>query len=615
MQWNSTPTQESIFSFANNINTHEGGSPPLRLPLRADAARSTPTRASRACSRRRTTSLSGEDIREGLTAVISAKLADPQFEGQTKTKLGNPGMAGFVESVVNARPRRVPRGEPGRRQAHHHARPCDAARARDAARKARDLTRASPRWRTPRPARQARRLLGQGPRAGRALRRRGRLRRRLRPSRAATARRRPSCRCAARSSTSRRRASTRCSQNTEIQALITAIGTGVREEFDLENARYHKIILMTDADVDGAHIRTLVLTLLFREMPRADRARATSTSPSRRSTSSSRARNERYIEKESELEEILLRDKFERFEITDRARPARSSSPRRAGRRSPGCSSSTRAGRSRCAPSTGTTSSTFLEESLILDEGIADADALERAPARRRRRSASPGRPRSLDAATRRARRRAPSSARPASPGRTASRRALLRRRRSTAASCASTRQLVELAGTPPFTVDARRQRRDEALSFEELRAARAPSSPARASQLQRFKGLGEMNADQLAETTMDPGARTLAQVTMEDAVAGRPRLLDAHGRQGRAAARVHRGQRPPRRPTSTSDREGERRWPSSMLSGGNIEPRALEDEMRTAYLDYAMSRDRRARAARRPRRPQARPPPRALRR
>ncbi len=87
------------------------------------------------------------------------------------------------------------------------------------------------------------------------------------PSRAATATPRRCCRCAARSSTSRRAASTRCWPNTEIQALITAIGTGVRDEFNLENARYHKVILMSDADVDGAHIRTLILTLLFREMP------------------------------------------------------------------------------------------------------------------------------------------------------------------------------------------------------------------------------------------------------------------------------------------------------------------------------------------------------------
>ena len=106
-------------------------------------------------------------------------------------------------------------------------------------------------------------------------------------------------------------------QNTEIQALITAIGTGVRDEFDIENARYHKVILMTDADVDGAHIRTLVLTLLFREMQELIEAGYVyiAKPPLYKLKQGSR---ERYIEKESELEEILLVDKWEKIEVFDR---------------------------------------------------------------------------------------------------------------------------------------------------------------------------------------------------------------------------------------------------------------------------------------------------------
>ena len=144
-------------------------------------------------------------------------------------------------------------------------------------------------------------------------------------------------------------------QNVEIQALITAIGTGVRDEFNIENARYHKVILMTDADVDGAHIRTLVLTLLFREMKELIEEGYVyiAKPPLYKLKQGSR---ERYIEKDSELEEILLADKWEKIDDLRPLRQAVQAHRRRAGSASPGCSSSTKAGRSRCAASTGTTS-------------------------------------------------------------------------------------------------------------------------------------------------------------------------------------------------------------------------------------------------------------------
>ena len=144
--------------------------------------------------------------------------------------------------------------------------------------------------------------------------------------------------------------------NNEIQALITAIGTGIREEFDIEKARYHKVIVMCDADVDGAHIRTLVLTFLFREMPELIEAGYVylGKAPLYRIKNGTQ---EIYIEKESELEEVLLRDKLEKMEITRPRRRRSSSSPTRAGRSTAACSSSTRAGRRRCAPSTATTRS------------------------------------------------------------------------------------------------------------------------------------------------------------------------------------------------------------------------------------------------------------------
>ena len=176
MQWNSS-YQESIFSFANNINTHEGGS---HLSGFRSALTRTLNRYAREKGelKEKDENLSGEDVREGLTAVISAKLTDPQFEGQTKTKLGNPGMEGFVESVVNAEARGVPRGEPAGGAAQVIRKAVSAAQARAAARKARDLTRKSA-LENIRAAGQARRLLGPRPVAHRAVHRRGRLRRRL----------------------------------------------------------------------------------------------------------------------------------------------------------------------------------------------------------------------------------------------------------------------------------------------------------------------------------------------------------------------------------------------------------------------------------------------------
>src|SRR5207249_2141569 len=140
MQWNSS-YQESIFSFANNINTHEGGS---HLSGFRSALTRTLNKYARdnQLLREKDENLVGEDVREGLTAVISAKLRDPQFEGQTKTKLGNPGMQGFVESVVNARLGEFLEENP--KEAERVVRKAvDASRARAAARKARDTARKS----------------------------------------------------------------------------------------------------------------------------------------------------------------------------------------------------------------------------------------------------------------------------------------------------------------------------------------------------------------------------------------------------------------------------------------------------------------------------------------
>ena len=176
MQWNSS-YQESIFSFANNINTHEGGT--HLSGFRAALTRTLNAYArSKGLLKEKDDNLAGEDVREGLTAVISVKLHDPQFEGQTKTKLGNPPIRGLVEETVNRKLGEFFEENPGRRAADHQQGDRRRARARRGAQ--------GPRPDPPQvgageldPARQARRLHGQGPEPGRDLRGRGRLRRRL----------------------------------------------------------------------------------------------------------------------------------------------------------------------------------------------------------------------------------------------------------------------------------------------------------------------------------------------------------------------------------------------------------------------------------------------------
>ncbi|TMK97407.1 MAG: DNA gyrase subunit B, partial [Actinobacteria bacterium] len=262
MQWNSS-YQESIFSFANNINTHEGGS-------HMSGFRSALTRTLNKYARdkgllkEKDDNLSGEDVREGLTAIISAKLSDPQFEGQTKTKLGNPGMEGFVASVVNQKLGEFFEENPTEGNAVVR-KAVQAAQARMAARKARDLTRRkSALENSTLPGKLAdcsvrdpsltELFIVEGDSAGGSAKQgRDRNTQAVLPLRGKIL------------NVEKSRID-KVLQNQEIQNLITAIGTGVRDEFNLENARYHKIILMTDADVDGAHIRTLALTLLFREM-------------------------------------------------------------------------------------------------------------------------------------------------------------------------------------------------------------------------------------------------------------------------------------------------------------------------------------------------------------
>ena len=314
LQWNNS-YQENLLSFANNINTHEGGA-------HLSGFRSALTRTLNAYARQKgfikekEENLSGEDVREGLTAIISVKVQDPQFEGQTKTKLGNPPVEGFVQAAVNKGLAEFLEENPAEgNQIIKKA--VQAAQARAAARKARDLTRRKSALENStlpgkladcsvRDPALAELFVVEGDSAGGSAKQgRDRNTQAILPLRGKII------------NVEKNRID-KVLSNTEIQALITAIGTGIREEFELEKARYHKVIVMTDADVDGAHIRTLVLTFLFREMPELIEAGYVyiAKPPLYKVKTGSQ---EVYIEKESELEELLLRDKLERIQVFDRA--------------------------------------------------------------------------------------------------------------------------------------------------------------------------------------------------------------------------------------------------------------------------------------------------------
>jgi DNA gyrase subunit B len=511
MQWNGS-YQESVFSFANNINTHEGGA---HLSGFRSALTRTLNRYARekGLLKEKDENLSGEDVREGLTAVISAKLADPQFEGQTKTKLGNPGMEGFVATIVNSRLAEFLEENPA--EANQVIRKAvQASQARSAARKARDLTRrksALENTRLPgkladcsvKDPSLAEIFIVEGDSAGGSAKQgRDRNTQAVLPLRGKIL------------NVEKARID-KVLQNDAIQSLITAIGTGVRDEFDLERARYHKVILMTDADVDGAHIRTLVLTLLFREMQELIEAGYVyiAKPPLYKLK---QGRNERYVEKDSELEEILLYDKFDRFEVLDgEGRPFKLTEARwqrytRLRKQYEGWASALRAEH-------GHDTVRFLEESSILDEQAVTADDALAIM----RRSSQDG-----DVHTTQLVDEGPEEFRVKA---IETRTGLAQTHRIKRALFDSPEYktfikvhsaLVELAGTPPFTVKLG-DKSDEALSFEALRETvldvvrRQPGVG-----LNRFKGLGEMDAEQLRETTMDPETRTLAQVTMEDAAA-----------------------------------------------------------------------------------------------
>ncbi len=262
LQWNSG-FQDSVFTFANNINTHEGGA-------HLSGFRSALSRTINAYARQKgllkekEESLTGDDIREGLAAVISVKLQEPQFEGQTKTKLGNTEVKGLVESATNRYLAEFLEERPGEARAIVN-KALQAARARLAARTVREKIRKGylesstlpgklADCSSKDPARSELYIVEGDSAGGSAKQGRERNFQAILPLRGKIL-------------NVEKANMNKVLSNVEIQAMISAIGAGVGETFDLDQTRYNKIVIMTDADVDGSHIRTLVLTFLFRNMP------------------------------------------------------------------------------------------------------------------------------------------------------------------------------------------------------------------------------------------------------------------------------------------------------------------------------------------------------------
>ncbi len=507
MQWN-TSYQESIFSFANNINTREGGT-------HMQGFRSALTRTLNKYARdkgllkEKDENLEGEDVREGLAAVVSVKLQNPQFEGQTKGKLGNPPIAGLVEATVNAGLTEFLEENPtDARQIV--AKAIAASRARLAARKARELTRRKSALESMslpgkladcsiNDPESAELFIVEGDSAGGSAKQgRDRGYQAILPLRGKII-------------NSEKNRINKVLSNTEIQAIITAIGTSIGEEFDLEKLRYHRVIVMTDADVDGSHIRTLILTFLYRQMPELiARGHIYIAVPPLYKVKL--GQQEYYFEKDAQLEDLLARERIPQAVVTDRTGAEVKFTEARWARftkeiaQYEGYSA-------RLREDFGIPAVELMIQHRLVEHEIERPEDIARAIGEiapngyelsSLERGESAFRVRLVQTETGTSRNISVPDELLASPIYAHVRRAYAR--------------LSEIVGLPPFKVTVGKEV-EEAETYDALRT-KVLDAAKQGIQLSRFKGLGEMNAEQLWETTMDPSKRLLLRVDVEDAAA-----------------------------------------------------------------------------------------------
>jgi DNA gyrase subunit B len=507
MQWN-TSYVESVFSFANNINTHEGGS-------HLSGFKSALTRTLNDYARKngllkeKEENLEGEDVREGLAAVLSVKLHEPQFEGQTKTKLGNPWVRGLVEQTVNVKLAEFL--EENATEAKQIINKAVAARnARQAARKARELTRrksALDSMSLPGkladcsindPSSAELYLVEGNSAGGSAIDARDRTFQAILPLRGKVI-------------NSEKNRINKVLSNAEIQSIITAIGTGIGDEFDIEKLRYHRVIVMTDADVDGSHIRTLILTFLYRQMQELVESGHVyiAVPPLYRVKIGGR---EQYVEKESQFEDLLVRERVKDIDVQDRSGETHKLTEARYHRFARALNEF-EGWTSRLRADFGSAPANFVIEHRLVEtetEGLGDLaktlktvaenghelSVLEQTPEGTRikiiERETSAASHITLPADLF------------ASPVYAGLRKTYAR--------------LVEMVGAPPFKLTLGKKER-KAETYEQLRHE-ALDLAKEGINVGRFKGLGEMNPEELWATTMDPANRMLVKVEVEDAAA-----------------------------------------------------------------------------------------------
>jgi DNA gyrase subunit B len=507
MQWN-TKYVESVFSFANNINTHEGGS---HLSGFNAALTRTLNKYARdkALLKEKEDNLEGEDVREGLAAVISVKLQDPQFEGQTKTKLGNPWVRGFVEQTVNARLAEFLEENPtDAKQIIMKA--ISSARARQAARKARDLTRrkgafgggmakkfADCQIRDPELTEL---FIVEGDSAGGSAKQaRDKSNQAILPLRGKII-------------NSEKNRINKVLSNAEIQSLVQVIGTGIGEEFDIAKLRYNRIIVMTDADVDGAHIRTLILTFLYRHMQELfDRGHVYIAVPPLYLVKL--GNQETYLVKDAQLEELLVREKFPQLEIASRDGSAIKLTEARYGRFQRALAEF-EGWSARLRSDFGPDAADFVITHRLVEADAATptdvAKLVEAMPANGYGFSVLGSDDDSVQVKV-------------VEIETSAAHEVAVPRELLASPIYAHVRRTYErlrdaVGGLPPFSLQLGKKHED-ADTFEALRD-RAVDLAKEGIQISRFKGLGEMNHTQLWETTMDPARRMLIRVDVEDASA-----------------------------------------------------------------------------------------------